>query len=108
MRYLVDTDWLIDALYDRGAALDVLEALTDRGLAVSIVSLGELYEGVVGRPSERANIGLIDRFVNRYDVIALSEPILLTFARVRRELRRAGRPLEDLDILIAATALDTG
>ena len=107
MTFLVDTDWLINSLHDRGAALDVLEALAERGLAVSIVSLGEVYAGVVGRPNEDANVRLINRFVGRYDLVGLSDSIMLTFSRIRRELDHQGQSLEDFDLLIAATALDT-
>ena len=45
MRYLVDTDWLIDALVGIPEAVATLEDLTPDGLGMSIVSVGEIYEG---------------------------------------------------------------
>jgi len=45
MSYLVDTDWIIDGLRGRPLALAVLEERRDEGLGVSIVTLGEVYEG---------------------------------------------------------------
>lgn len=108
MAFLIDTDWLIDALDDTGAALDVLEALSDRGLAVSLVSLGEVYAGIVRSPDQAARLAVFHRFLRAYDILGLSESVMLTFARIKYELERQGRRLDDLDLLIAATAIDTG
>ena len=46
MRYLIDTDWVIDHLRQVEVVTRRLEELTPEGLALSIVSLAELYEGV--------------------------------------------------------------
>ena len=53
MRYLVDFDWLIDALLGVPGAVNLLARLRGDGLAVSIVSYGELFEGAVGGPRPR-------------------------------------------------------
>ncbi len=45
MSYLVDTDWIIDGIAGIGNARTILERLSPNGLAVSIITLGELYEG---------------------------------------------------------------
>jgi tRNA(fMet)-specific endonuclease VapC len=44
--YLIDTDWVIDHLRQVEVVTRRLEELTPEGLALSIVSLAELYEGV--------------------------------------------------------------
>jgi tRNA(fMet)-specific endonuclease VapC len=44
--YLVDTDWIIDHLNGVAAVTARLSELWTAGLAVSIISLAELYEGV--------------------------------------------------------------
>jgi tRNA(fMet)-specific endonuclease VapC len=46
MRYLIDTDWLIDGITGISASLAVLASLRLDGVCVSIISLAELYEGV--------------------------------------------------------------
>jgi tRNA(fMet)-specific endonuclease VapC len=107
MAFLIDTDWLIDALEDRGAALDALEALYDQGLAVSLVSLGELYVGVVEEPDEDQELARVRRFVRRYEQIGLTDEIVLSCARLKRQLEQRGDPLPDFDLLIAATAIAT-
>lgn len=44
--YLVDTDWIIDHLSGATAVTKRLAELRPAGLAVSIISLAELYEGI--------------------------------------------------------------
>lgn len=56
MRSLVDSDWLIDALADIPSAREPLERLAPQGLAVSIVAVGELYEGAHGFPDPEAQL----------------------------------------------------
>jgi tRNA(fMet)-specific endonuclease VapC len=44
MRYLVDTDWIIDHLRGKVVVKEKLKEYRPSGIAVSIVSLAELYE----------------------------------------------------------------
>lgn len=43
--YLIDTDWIIDALHGQATALQTLIDLALQGLAISHLTYGELYEG---------------------------------------------------------------
>ena len=46
LQYLIDTDWVIHYLHAHLAIVARLDELHPQGLALSIVSLAELYEGV--------------------------------------------------------------
>lgn len=46
MKYLVDTGWLADYLADDEGAT-FIERLRDQGLALSVVTFMELYEGAI-------------------------------------------------------------
>jgi len=46
MQYLIDTDWVIDHLNHIERVTRRLEVYAPEGLALSIISLTELYEGV--------------------------------------------------------------
>ena len=105
MRYLVDTDWIIDALAPIPAALAVLNNLGQDGLAVSIITLGELFEGAYRSPDPAEGLRAIRTFLSGYAILNLSEAIIEVFAQTRANLRRQGQPIPDLDLLIAATAL---
>jgi len=44
--YLVDTDWAIDYLNGQDRTRKRLEEIEESGLALSIISLAEVYEGI--------------------------------------------------------------
>ena len=55
VRYLVDSDWLIDATAGRPAAQQYLAQLSADGLAVSIIAVAEVYEGAFGTADPEAS-----------------------------------------------------
>lgn len=105
MSYLIDTDWLIDVLLGVPAAVADVERLNGEGLAVSIVSYGELFEGALGAPDPRARFAQYRGFLERFRLIPLSDPVMERFAPTRKLLRESGRIIPDLDLLIGATAV---
>jgi tRNA(fMet)-specific endonuclease VapC len=106
MRYLVDTDWLIDALVGIPEAVATLEQLTPDGLGISIVSVGEIYEGAYGSSDPEAKLARYRAFLAPFPVLSPTDPIMERFARMRAALRRQGELIPDLDLLIAATAME--
>jgi tRNA(fMet)-specific endonuclease VapC len=102
---LVDSDWLIDAFIGVPLAVNLLARLRTAGLAVSIVSYGELFEGALGAPDPVAELERFYIFIDRLTLVPLDVPIMEVFAHTRADLRRDGRLIPDLDLLIAATAI---
>jgi predicted nucleic acid-binding protein len=105
VRYLVDSDWLIDAFRGVPVAVNLLADLRDDGLAVSIVSYGELFEGAVDSPDPATELARFRRFLARLAQLPLDDAVMERFAFLRADLRRRGQLIPDLDLLIAATAL---
>ena len=105
MKYLVDSDSIIDATIGVSAAVTVLDRLSMDGLAVSVVAVGELYEGVHGTSDPTAEMASLRRFLESYVIFDTTEPIAEVFSRIRAQLRRQGNLIQGLDLLIAATAI---
>jgi len=105
LRYLVDADWLIDAAIGRPAAVRTLERLSSDGLSVSII-LAEVYEGAFSTSDPEATLTEFREFLGDYAHLPLTDPIIERFARLRAALRRQGQLIPDMDLLIAATALE--
>jgi predicted nucleic acid-binding protein len=106
LRYLLDNDWIIDVLVGRvPAAREALDRLSDQGLAVSIITVGELYDGAFGYPDTARRLASFRAFLAPFPIVDLNEPIMELFARERARLRQAGMLVPDFDLLIAATAL---
>src|SRR5487761_760540 len=106
MSYLLDTDWAIQALGGRQPAVATLQRLAGSRVALSIVTLGELYERAFESPNPQAYIASFRDFWHLYHLLPLTEPIMERFAEIRSSLRRRGQIIPDLDILIAATAIE--
>jgi tRNA(fMet)-specific endonuclease VapC len=103
----VDTDWIIDAFNNQQAALNTLDALAADGLAVSILTYGELYQGAYYAYDPPAATSTLREFLRDKDMLGVTEQIVERFAVVRGQLSRQLRQqIGDLDLLIAATALE--
>src|SRR5919201_739064 len=106
MTYLIDTDWIIDHLNHIERVTRRLEELAPEGLAFSIISLAELYEGVYYASDPVESEAALQRFLNPdLTIIGLDEEICKIFGKERGRLRAAGIILGDCDLLIGATAL---
>jgi predicted nucleic acid-binding protein len=61
MEYTLDADWVINALAKKRRADEVLKQLGPAGIGISIVTLGELYEGPFGTPHPEPEPGVLAR-----------------------------------------------
>jgi predicted nucleic acid-binding protein len=105
VKYLIDTDWIADHLNGRPIAVQLLASLVDEGIAISLMTYGEIYEGIIwGRRPEATGIVFL-QLLRWTRVLPLDESVMRRFAGIRGGLRRRGQIIGDPDILIAATAL---
>jgi tRNA(fMet)-specific endonuclease VapC len=105
MKYLVDSDWIIDGLASIPSALTPLEQHAGEGLAVSIITFGEVFDGAYDFPDPQSHLASFRRFLSGFMVLGLNDPIMERFASQRYRLRREGNLIPDLDLLIGVTAL---
>ena len=108
MRYLVDSDWVIDYLHEIEQTAGRLDELAPDGLGLSIVSLAELYEGLIHSQRPEADERILQGFLSGVEVVNLDEETCRIFAGERARLRSAGMLIGDMDLLIASTALRHG
>lgn len=105
--YLVDTDWIIDCLHGQRPAIDTIMELAPRGLLVSIISYGELYEGAYYARNPQEKLEGLRNFLEGKEILPLTLPIVERFGIVRGSLASSIRQqIGDMDLLIAATALE--
>lgn len=109
MRYLVDTDWVIDYMHGRQPVVQRFDELSPQGVGLSIVSLAELYDGMLEAPDRLEAEQGLQRFLDEIeDVVPLNDTVCRIFAFERHRLRTSGMRLEDLDLLIGSTAIYHG
>jgi tRNA(fMet)-specific endonuclease VapC len=106
-RYLIDTSWLVDVLNGQQEEARVLEELATEGLAISLITYGELFEGAYyARNQTQAQTALSD-LLTGMTILPLTSATMERFAILRGSLTRPVRQqVGDMDLLIAATALE--
>ena len=105
MQYLIDTNWVIDYLHKVPAVVRRFQELAPEGIGISIISLAELYEGVVQVADTEREEHVLKTFLQQIKILPVDEPICRIFARERHRLRVTGDLIPDFDILIGATAI---
>ena len=97
----------LDVLNGQDTAIQTLLELVPAGLAVSIITYGELYEGVYYSRNPEAALAGLEAFLEGKEILPLSQAVMEHFAIVRGALpRQIRQQIGDMDILIAATALE--
>ena len=105
MTYLIDTDWTADYLRGKADAVQVVDPLRPTGVAISLVTYGEIFEGIYRARDPIAAEADFRNWLQAVKVFSLNRAIMRRFGRIRADLRRRGLPIGDSDIMIAATAL---
>lgn len=105
-RYLIDSDVCIHVLRRQNESLkSLLNRIRSDGLAVSVISYGEVFEGILFSRQRALDERRWREFLLPIDIINVTPGIADVWANLRGTLRAEGRTLPDNDLLIAATAM---
>ena len=105
MKYLVDSDYVADYLGAHSHAIQLLSSFAKDDLSISLITYGEIYEGIHFGRDPQQTTDVFQRFLRSVVILPPTQAIMQQFARIRGELRRTGNLIGDFDILIAATAI---
>ena len=105
MRYLLDTDWIIDHLSGHDKVTLKLKEYTKDGIATSVISVAELYEGIHGSMDYEKSLKVLEEFLEGVSIINLDLEVCNIFGRERNILRKTGKIIGDFDLLIASICL---
>ncbi len=75
MPYLIDTDWVIDLLASVPEALQLLDRLAQDGIAISIITYMEAYQGVERSPHPEGAQSKLRSFLDSLPVIPLTPTV---------------------------------
>ena len=104
--YLLDTAMCIYLLNGHPRVKARVAQVGIVALAVAIPTVGELYFGAYHSGRVEANIARVRAFLSPPGphVLLIDEPAAEQFGRLKAILRRAGRPMGDVDLFIAGVA----
>ena len=108
MRHLIDTNWVIEHFRgNRKITTRVIELRAD-GIAISIVSMAELYEGVYRVKDPQAHEQDINAFLQGFAVVPLDDSVSRIYGQETARLRASNMLIGPMDTLIGATAICHG
>ncbi len=106
VRYLLDTNTASYAI--KGNVARVRERLLRTPMAeigISVITEAELRFGVARLPAAIRLKTLVEEFLLRVEVLPWSSLAATHYAEIRAALERSGKPMGNMDMLIAAHAL---
>lgn len=110
MPYLVDSDVLIARREGQPGALALLEQLAPQGLAISVITYMEVYQGTLRSPDPEWARASLDTLLAGVPVVPFSLAAARRCATLREDLARQGKRVRTraLDLITAAIALEHG
>jgi len=105
MPFLIDTDTIVFSLRQQGAVLDQFKNHRNDLKAISVITYGELVFGAYRSAHTTRNMATVRRIGELFPIIQVTKPIIETFAEIKASLMMRSRQLDDMDLMIAATAL---
>jgi tRNA(fMet)-specific endonuclease VapC len=109
-RFLLDTGSAGDYIHRRRGVYERARAAVADGhrVGIGLPVLAELWYGVENSSTRERNAERLRRVLPELIVWPLTEPAAEEYGRIAAELRRLGRPMGKIDMLIAAIALSLG
>ena len=105
MRYVLDTNTCIYALKLQGRVVERMREHLPSEIVITTITLAELWFGAHKSARSLAVRREVDGFLEPFDVLPFDQEAAGTYARVRFDLERIGRPIGERDLLIASIAL---
>lgn len=108
LKYLLDTNIVIYVIKRRPLeVLDHFNANAGR-MAISAITLSELYHGAEKSAKVAQNLEVIEEFASHLEVLPYTAKVSPHYGSIRRELEKAGQPIGVNDLHIAAQARSEG
>ena len=106
LQYLLDTDMCIYLLNGDRRVKNRVAQTGLEAISVSILTVGELYFGAYNSEKVEANLDRVRAFLSPPgpSVLPIDDAAAECFGRFKTELRRGGKPIGDMDLLIAGVA----
>ena len=105
MAFLIDTDIIIYSLKGHEKVRAWFEANKNLPKFISAVTYGELVYGAKKSPHPEKNLAAARRIAGLFPVLEVTKDIMEFFGSLKAGLRSAGRTLDDMDLIIAASAI---
>ncbi|NOQ22828.1 MAG: PIN domain-containing protein [Candidatus Aegiribacteria sp.] len=105
MNYLIDTDIIIYSLKNHRNVNENFSFFKNSPKSISVITYGELVYGACKSQSVEANLAKTHRLAEIFPIINISSSVMETFGDLKASLEQSGRIIDDMDLMIASTAI---
>jgi tRNA(fMet)-specific endonuclease VapC len=105
---LLDTDICIYALKKRNSSLVEKFSANDGAMAISDITLFELYYGAERYEDSHRRLAIIEAFASRLEVLPFDSRAARHAGQIRSALERRGQMIGAYDVMIAGVARSAG
>jgi tRNA(fMet)-specific endonuclease VapC len=106
MKYLLDTNICVYAM--KRSPIKVFSRLRRCAIGdvgISAITYSELEFGVSNSSKSQQNRSLLNQFISPLEVVEYAPQVAPIYGQIRVDLKKKGRPIGPLDMLIAAHAM---
>ena len=107
MIYVLDTDTVSNIVRKNSSVIENLIKHEDDEICISAISYAELRYGLEKKESDRL-FEEVNAIVGKLSIIDFDESQSEIYGKIRVKLEKSGTPVDDMDLLIAASALSAG
>ena len=105
MNYLLDTDIAIEYLRGNKIVVDKLIELSFENIYISSISLAELFYGVYNSGNVKRHLDGLLNFLEKVEILNINFEVCRIFGKIKAELRKKGRLIDNFDLLIGSICL---
>jgi len=106
MAYLIDTDILIYSMKGNPVVHDNFQLHMKDIKAISVISYGELIFGAKKSKESTKNMAAVRRLSEIFPIVEITKNIIEIFGELKAKLVKSGTVLDEMDLLIAASAIN--
>jgi tRNA(fMet)-specific endonuclease VapC len=100
---LIDTSVIIKMMHDEPAAINLLQKIEKA--YIPVIVKGELFFGAYKSARRDSNMELFRNVLSKFEIIPIDgDDIPVSYALIKSDLEKKGKPIPENDIWIAAIA----
>ena len=103
-KYLLDTNICIYYIQGKFSLKEKFRKIKKENRFISEITLAELKFGVKNSQSQKKNQETLDNFLTGIQILPIINSLDI-YAEEKARLRKKGRPIDDFDLLIGASAI---
>jgi tRNA(fMet)-specific endonuclease VapC len=105
MSYVLDTDTLIYFLKGQEWVVEHINRTSPDKMSITIINHTELLFGVFNSLHQKQNLEKIQNFLKQFEILPFCEEASHIFAKQKAILKKKGKIIADLDLMIASIVL---